>query len=175
MKIRNGFVSNSSSSSFVVAFPVKPKDEKELLEIMFNNKEEYMNEWGDRYKTEEVVEHINSLIGNPIATEEEMIESVRNGWFESYKDLPGYVDDFEETKNLSYQNTEEKKKIDKIFEEADKENSKRAKEIIKRFISENSGAFFTVFHFADDDGKFEGQLEHSNIFQNLSHIRTSYH
>jgi hypothetical protein len=39
MKTRNGFVSNSSSSSFVVAFPKKPKNAKDVLEYMFNGKE----------------------------------------------------------------------------------------------------------------------------------------
>ena len=39
MKIRNGFVSNSSSSSFIVAFPYKPKNVKEVLDIMFCEKE----------------------------------------------------------------------------------------------------------------------------------------
>jgi len=38
MKIRNGFVSNSSSSSFVVAFPSKPKNDKQVMEFMFGNK-----------------------------------------------------------------------------------------------------------------------------------------
>ena len=35
MKIRSGFVSNSSSSSFIVAFPKKPKSKNELSEMMF--------------------------------------------------------------------------------------------------------------------------------------------
>ena len=39
MKIRNGFVSNSSSSSFIVAFPNKPTSEKDVLEYMFNGKD----------------------------------------------------------------------------------------------------------------------------------------
>lgn len=37
MKIRNGFVSNSSSSSFVVAFPRKPKTVEETLKMLFGN------------------------------------------------------------------------------------------------------------------------------------------
>ena len=39
MKIRNGFVSNSSSSSFVVAFPKKPKSFDDVYEAMFNSKD----------------------------------------------------------------------------------------------------------------------------------------
>ena len=35
MKIRSGFVSNSSSSSFVVAFARKPKNEEEVFETLF--------------------------------------------------------------------------------------------------------------------------------------------
>jgi hypothetical protein len=39
MKIRNGFVSNSSSSSFVVAFPSEPKNYDNVFEMMFHGKE----------------------------------------------------------------------------------------------------------------------------------------
>lgn len=39
MKIRNGFVSNSSSSSFVVAFPKKPENSADVLEFMFGGRE----------------------------------------------------------------------------------------------------------------------------------------
>jgi len=38
MKIRNGFVSNSSSSSFVVAFSHKPESAEELKKMMFPDK-----------------------------------------------------------------------------------------------------------------------------------------
>lgn len=39
MKTRKGFVSNSSSSSFIVVFPKVPKNAKEVQEIMFHGKE----------------------------------------------------------------------------------------------------------------------------------------
>jgi len=38
MKIRNGFVSNSSSSSFIIAFPKKPESAAELMRILFPGK-----------------------------------------------------------------------------------------------------------------------------------------
>lgn len=37
MKIRNGFVSNSSSSSFIVAFPKKPKNVNDVMKFMFGD------------------------------------------------------------------------------------------------------------------------------------------
>jgi len=39
MKIRNGFVSNSSSSSFIVAFSKLPESAEELRQMMFGDKE----------------------------------------------------------------------------------------------------------------------------------------
>jgi len=39
MKTRNGFVSNSSSSSFVVAFPKEPKSFDDVYEMVFDSKE----------------------------------------------------------------------------------------------------------------------------------------
>jgi len=42
MKIRNGFVSNSSSSSFLIAFPSKPQSEQDLIDWMFDGDGEGM-------------------------------------------------------------------------------------------------------------------------------------
>ena len=39
MKTRNGFVSNSSTSSFIVAFPKKPKDAADVWKFMYDSKD----------------------------------------------------------------------------------------------------------------------------------------
>jgi len=49
MKTRNGLVSNSSSSSFVVAFPKKPKDEEEVYQMMFNGEDGFINPYPESY------------------------------------------------------------------------------------------------------------------------------
>ena len=43
MKIRNGFVSNSSSSSFVVAWPKQPKTVNDVVDALFGNQKSYAN------------------------------------------------------------------------------------------------------------------------------------
>jgi hypothetical protein len=57
MKIRSGFVSNSSSSSFIVAFPKKPKTEADVLNMMFkgNPDEVIMPSWGDTGMTTKAI------------------------------------------------------------------------------------------------------------------------
>ena len=47
MKIRNGFVSNSSSSSFVVAFPHKPESAEDVHQIMFNGINDSISAYDD--------------------------------------------------------------------------------------------------------------------------------
>ena len=81
MKIRQGFVSNSSSSSFVVAFPTTPKSVLEVQKIVFGEQQEYHNPFyynknNTKYwSTKDVTETLFSGMGSP-ATKEEMIESV---------------------------------------------------------------------------------------------------
>ncbi len=41
MKIRNGFVSNSSSSSFIVGLPKKPESKEEVKQIVFNDENSF--------------------------------------------------------------------------------------------------------------------------------------
>jgi len=66
MKARNGFVSNSSASSFIVALPKNIKDENELHKILFGNNRKFKiktpYDTEKKYDSKQVVKRIFSYL-----------------------------------------------------------------------------------------------------------------
>jgi len=180
MKIRTGFVSNSSSSSFVVAFLHKPKSAKDLKEMMFGKQEwHYSNIYGDGDKdvsTQRIADSVFADIKRK-ATKKQIFTSIGNGYFSSYiipEIFPGFYQG-EDACHLSYQNEDEKKEIERIWKEQEEVNAQRAKAIADAFYAANKDKYIVVLSYADEDGSWGSILEHSGIFGRLNNIRTSYH
>lgn len=95
MKIRNGFISNSSSSSFIVRLPKKPKTFEELKNSMFPNKE-----WTDRINYE--------YLENESLTVAQVIKQIFNDIEINQKDatniketmLSGYIREIEDQSSI---------------------------------------------------------------------------
>lgn len=180
MKIRTGFVSNSSSSSFVIAFPHKPESVEDLKEMMFGKQEwHYAGFYGEEdetdFPTQTIVETVFKDIGKE-ATPEEVYESIRNGWFDPYlipEMFPGHYDSFEKTRGLTFE--KDKDEMNRIWKEAESINNKRAKNIADAFRKGFKDQYIVVLSYSDNDGRLYTILEHSNVFYRLDHIRTSYH
>ena len=69
MKIREGFVSNSSSSSFIVAFPQKPESIEDLSKMMHMELGENINYYDYKADTSDVVKNVfNNINENKEAT-----------------------------------------------------------------------------------------------------------
>jgi hypothetical protein len=179
MKIRTGFVSNSSSSAFIIAFSHKPKSVEDLKEMMFGKQEwHYTGIYGDDAKkdisTQELAEAVFNDIGRK-ATKKQMFESVRNGYFQPYmipELFPGIH--MSQTQGLSWQNEDERKEIQRIWDESTKINDERASAISEAFRKGHDDKWIAALQYHDDT-ELGSILEHSNVFKRLDHIRTSYH
>jgi len=161
MKIRQGFVSNSSSSSFVVAFPSIPKSSDDVHRILFNNDKKFNIEQYDRHLESSKASNIvyDAIKNQNVNDKNAIIESIGNGWFDGKPEM-------EKFKNS-------KGNVDwNAYEEA---SNKKALKIANKFIKDNKDAKIYVFSFSDNDGDDGVVMEHGEIFNNLPHIQTSYH
>jgi len=111
MKIRNGFVSNSSSSSFVVIFPREPKSASDVKEMLFKDRSDYANPY--QYGDDECSWSTNTVantVWTDICSQKKndfvsAIEVLNSGSFDE-NDAPSYND---------YKNHEDYYKADEIY------------------------------------------------------------
>ena len=74
MKIRQGFVSNSSSTCFIVAFPREIKNKNDIMEILFKDKKHVVG-YDDALDAEEVADILFNQLKNPL-TKKELIKEL---------------------------------------------------------------------------------------------------
>jgi len=193
MKIRTGFVSNSSSSSFVVAFPRKPESVDDVKKMLFDKDQTHYKHpygtWEDGKEKDVVypVDRVAETVWEDIKHQdpnnmEAIYESISCGWFDEFDGLSGHIDEYGNiwdakysTNHLDYSNPDDKKKIDEIWKAREEESDRRAKEIADRFMAKCEDMFVYVFEYSDNDSIYHAALEHGDLFKKLFNIRTSYH
>lgn len=184
MKVRNNFVSNSSSTSFIVKLPKIPISAEEVR-IMVFGKEHYdiVEPWGDaRFSTQVVAETLF----------EEIQKQKPNDYYralelaENYdgKDQPN-LDDFCTGKDeKGYKNYDWKSYNEALSRYGEKvmENFFSIKRLRKQKLNQlkgipqqSEGNVFYIFEFSDNDGTYNATLEHANIFKRIQHLPISNH
>jgi hypothetical protein len=180
MKTRDGFVSNSSSSSFIVCFPKVPSDVNELRKMLFGDEEIYQGPYGGEWSTRQVADTVWSVLRRqkPLSLREiaeEMDTSFRyGGTMESPPDPPQYPPELYGRTDLSEVDLQSiRDQYERDSDEWNREFEVWQKRAARKFIGDNPGQMFR-FTFSDDDD-YGAALEHGDVFAKLPHVRISNH
>lgn len=195
MKIRTGFVSNSSSSSFLVGLKQKPKTRGELRDLMFGELEGDVIVYDYSLSIDGIVCRVfKDLEGKTPITKKEILEEINSGYFPG---CPEYSNrDNEESRKIRKEfadktgvdlwNDDAKKhdihseyeKMYRVAQEKEYEIEKKKRlEAANRYYDSVKHRFkdLKVFklEYADDGG--ETVLEHGDVFNRIPHVIISHH
>ena len=161
MKVRQGFVSNSSSSSFIVALNKKPATVEEMQELLFEDEKVFSHPYQrEGYLVEQISQTVFDDIENQTPlTDEQIGEELTHGWLDGSPDM----DNFRDSKgNYDWDGYE-------------KASNEHAGKVGKEFTEPLKDKEFYIFHYGDDDGAYFGALEHGDLFEKLPHYRINKH
>jgi hypothetical protein len=158
MKIRTGFISNSSSSSFIVALDKIPETIEETMKIFG---------LGDGFGDVDMATVILADLRKPenlLFTKAMVYEAFGYGWHNGEPKYPC----------VSYDHTtEEERKA--VYKKWDEEKTAFTNEKADQFMHDHQGKVFIKLHYSDNDGRRGAQLEHGDHFYQGFVYRISNH
>lgn len=165
MKLRFGFVTNSSSSSFLVSFDTVPQTIDELRKLMFGDRTHFPSAFGNEvYTTLEIAEVVFRDMQKNGPVTDEIIDNIYRY---------GYCEEIDGQLNDEDFRSDEDGIIDWDRYSHARENLIEA--AIESFKESVGGKTVYAFTYADDSGEFYCTLEHGGIFRQLQHTVISNH
>lgn len=164
MKIRTGFVSNSSSSSFLVIFSIIPTTVDEVHALMFPEGETGVGCYDYGMTSKQVAQTVFADIlasDGPIGREA-MIDEVLRGSFKGQPEHPRGIWDLPQPEREA------------AYEKYEDESRAAATKLVDKFLGEHAAGAVFLFEY-EDKGNNGVVMEHGNVFRRLPHIRVSKH
>jgi len=164
MKIRDGFVSNSSSSSFIVALDEIPKSKDDVKQMFYRGSIKSMNCCTEKL---EDTNALSKILWNDIKKQKptksikKLADVISKG---SILDcLEPDSDDYVDRKTL------------KGWKKYQLARDKYSELMAKMFIDANKKRHIYIFHYGDEDGNIYGHLEHGDTFEFVRHLTICCH
>lgn len=164
MKTRQGFVSNSSSSSFIVALDKIPKSKDDVKQIFYKGFDKSMCDCTEKL---EETDKLSEILWNDIKKQKPTKSVKKLAEVISH----GSVIDCLEPDSDDYVNSKTLKGWDKYQIVRDE----YTKLMAKMFLNANKKRHIYIFHYGDEDGNIFGHLEHGDTFEFVRHLTICRH
>lgn len=180
MKIRNGFVSNSSSSSFVVCFPRKPRSLPELQEMLFGNETAYPDPYNsESYAASTVAATVwKDIADQEPMTKEQMAEALSSSYIyereQDFQPTPGPTYP-RFPSNKKWEDKEAQKEYEKQLDAYHEALQSHGMKLAEKLLKECPDGIVYKFEYSDNDGGYYSALEHGGLFRKLPSFRISHH
>lgn len=193
MKTRNGFVSNSSSSSFIVILPHEPKSREELHKMLFTDYQEAIEIYDRTASTDAMSKEIwNDMSSEEsIPTKEQFDLLFKNLYYchamEMDDDYLGCRDELSDDvfvdKELYYKYLDLCRKRDELWQAYNLPEYKEIEEVENKifeadyeaFMNKYKDNFVRILEYSDNEGELGVVMEHGDIFRNVKSIKISNH
>jgi len=179
MKIKTDFITNSSSSTFVVAWPTKIKSLEDVKKYIWReDKARQVYSDVSHCPKPSKINPKNIKVVECVARELEagFLKDLYGG---NYKNMNETYDQFKpDFMNRHGVTDEEIQKNNFIsglmWKEYNEYRHKIAVILAKKFCKENEGNFLYIFSYGDS-GEFMSEMEHGGTFNDVPHIQVSHH
>ena len=167
MKTRSGFVSNSSSSSFIVAFDKKPETVEELQRMLFGDEKHYSDPYDSRsWPARTVAETVFQDMQKQGPLDREALEAAMEGVEVQDPEWHAAFEKFLKCQG-PYSNAD--------YEKLNKTTLIAKNRVLDRWNKDNPGKLFYEFEYSDNEGFYSSALEHGDLFADMSHLKISHH
>jgi len=169
MKIRHGFVSNSSSSSFVIALAEKPKTVREVETLLFDaNQVAYTAPYSDECFALATVASVvlQDLEKAEPLTFEQLVDELSSGWL-FYDQVKAEIPD------VPYDADMDDRRV--VWQKQTERTTELATVMANEFFQKHEGKLWFRLEYSDNDGAMYSAMEHGDLFHNVPHAKISHH